>query len=371
MNKRNQIQLFASDAIIENKFRGICKVAPRVGKCKITIDALNTVKKSLHVLIIAPRKEIFKDWKKEFNKWGLNLNIHIDFVWHNSLKKNKKFYNLIVCDEIHEYNINVLYELDERKNKGMRILGLTGTLDSDTAFTIKQIVGINTFFNYTIDEAIKDKIIADYKIICIGCELNNIDKSVLSGTKEKSFHQTEKQAYDYWNNRYTIARNNMRFNETRLPMNRRKNIIYNSQTKINVTKQIVDSVDRCIIFTAYQKVADTVGDSSFHSKSNKLNLEKFKLKEFNKLGVVSMVSMGVTIPDLKFAIFNQLKSGENTAIQQAMRAMNVDGGKIATIYVIYLKNTQDEVWMKSALKGFDSNKIEYIDKIEYEKQNIR
>jgi hypothetical protein len=71
--------------------------------------------------------------------------------------------------------------------------------------------------------------------------------------------------------------------------------------------------------------------------------------------------MGVTITELKVAVFNQLKSEENLAIQQAMRVMNMEGGKKATIYIVYLKGTQDEVWMLSALQGFDPSKIKKID----------
>jgi superfamily II DNA or RNA helicase len=109
-----------------------------------------------------------------------------------------------------------------------------------------------------------------------------------------------------------------------------------------------------------QKVADNIGDSSFHSNTtDKTTLEKFKQGEFNKTAVVSMVSMGVTFPNLKIAVFNQLKSGENLAVQQAMRVMNMEDGKKAMIYIVYLKGTQDEIWLKSALKGFNKNKIYY------------
>ena len=142
-------------------------------------------------------------------------------------------------------------------------------------------------------------------------------------------------------------------------MMRRKNIIYNSRTKINITKRIVELHDRCLIFTGFQKIADSIGDASFHSKSSKDTLEKLKAGKINKVAVVSMVSMGVTIPNLKVAVFNQLKSGENTAVQQAMRAMNVDGNKMATIIIVYLKNTRDQVWMESALKGFNPKKVTF------------
>jgi hypothetical protein len=43
-----------------------------------------------------------------------------------------------------------------------------------------------------------------------------------------------------------------------------------------------------------------------------------------------------------------------------MRAMNMEGGKIATIWVVFLKGTQDEIWMHSALKGFDQSKIKFV-----------
>ena len=54
--KREQIQLEATQTIIDNKFKGIIEVAPRVGKSKIVIDALNTINVDLKVLIMAPRK---------------------------------------------------------------------------------------------------------------------------------------------------------------------------------------------------------------------------------------------------------------------------------------------------------------------------
>jgi superfamily II DNA or RNA helicase len=144
-------------------------------------------------------------------------------------------------------------------------------------------------------------------------------------------------------------------------MSKRLDVIYNSKTKLEATKKILSLQDRAISFSGRQEIADQLGDESFHSKADKTALDRFKAGKINKLSVVSMVSMGVTIPDLKIAVFNQLKSEENLAIQQAMRVMNMEGGKKATIYIVYLKGTQDEVWMLSALQGFDPNKIKKID----------
>lgn len=359
--KREQIQLEATQAIINNKFRGILEVAPRVGKSKIVIDALNTVSIDLKVLIMAPRKEIFESWKIEFERWGLRDNISVDFLWSNSLKKNTNTYNLIICDEVHAYNLNVLSLLTKEQAKGTRILSITGTLDGNTQYVLETMLKQELLYSYTVAEAIEDQIVADYEIICVGCELDTVDAYVLAGNQEKSFLQTEAAAYKYWNDKYQIAKSRQQWSSLRFLMSKRLDVIYNSKTKLEATKKILKLNKRVISFSGRQEIADQLGDESFHSKADKTALERFKDGKIDKLSVVSMVSMGVTIPDLKVAVFNQLKSEENLAIQQAMRVMNMEGGKKATIYIVYLKNTQDEVWMLSALQGFDQNKIKKID----------
>lgn len=357
MNKRQEIQTAATDAIVFNRFVGVVEVAPRVGKTKITIDALNTVEKEISVLILAPRKEIFESWKEEMKKWNLRDNIKVEFLWSNSISKNKKAYNLIIADEIHAYNLKVLNLLSKEQLKGTRILALTGTLDGDTEFLLETMLKLNVLYTYSVEQAIADKIIADYEIICVGCDLDYRDKYVLGGNKENAFLQTEAEAYAYWDTAYTQAKQRQKWSSLRFLMSKRLDVIYNARSKQKVTEDILSLVDRCIIFSGRQDIADKLGDNSFHSKSDKDSLKQFSEGKIDKLSVVAMVSMGITIPDLKVAVFNQLKSGENLAVQQAMRAMNMDGGRKATIYIVYLRNTQDEVWMRSALKGFESNKI--------------
>jgi hypothetical protein len=43
-----------------------------------------------------------------------------------------------------------------------------------------------------------------------------------------------------------------------------------------------------------------------------------------------------------------------------MRTMNLQGGKKATIWIVYLKETQDILWLTSALKGFEKDKIKWL-----------
>jgi len=360
MDIRQVKQSEAVASIRENKYTGLIHVSPRVGKSKLMIDALNFIKKPLKVLILVPSVPIIKSWKAEIKKWGLSDLITPVFLWHNSLRKIKDSYDLIVCDEIHEYNDKVLLQLKKHQIAGSRILGLSGTINKQKEACLRSMLNLKKIYEYTFEEAIADGVIADYEIICVGCELNEIDATVTAGTEDKPFKQTEYNAYEYWNNRYNNIAYNNDYKMRKTIISKRKSIIYNSDTKINKTQEIVNSVDRCIVFTGLQEVADQMGQASYHSKSKDNSLEEFSLGHLDKLAVVSMVSMGITIPNLKVAVFNQVKSNEALFIQQVLRTMNLDGDQKATIYIVYLKNTQDAVWVKSATEGFNKSKITFI-----------
>lgn len=362
VNIRDKIQKEVIEEIIKSRYHCLIHVSPRLGKSKCIIDALNKVNRSLDVLIIAPKKPILESWKVEIIKWNLKEDISIDYSWSNSLKKCKTTYDLIIADEIHEYNKNVLDLLENHIRNNTRIIALTGTLDSDTEYAVTNDLKIPLVYEYSIDQAIKDKVIADYEIICVGCELDNTNKYILAGNEEKRFYQTELEAYTYWNNQYNLAVTRKRWTSLKFLMSARLNIIYNSLTKVNVTQQLLETLNnqRCLVFTGRQEIADTIVPHSFHSKSSEDTLTMFKEGEINQLAVVSMVSMGITILDLKIAIFNQLKSNENLAVQQAMRILNMEDSKKATIYIVYLKNTQDFVWAQKALQGFNETKIKWL-----------
>jgi superfamily II DNA or RNA helicase len=360
MNKREKIQKEGTQAILNNKFSGIVHCSPRLGKSKLVIDALNTKEIELNVLITAPSIPVFESWKKEIVTWDLKENVNVDYCWSNSLKKVKKDYHLIIADECHEYNLKVLTQLKKQQNKGTKVLGLTGTLDEESRINLQKILGLEVVYEYSFEQAIKDKIIADYQITCISCELDDTEKYILAGSKEKPFYQTELQSYSYWDNRYNIDLQNRMFSSLKFIISKRSNIIYNSISKLKKTQELVAKSKRCLIFTGRQEIADQIGEASFHSKSKVDSLDLFKTGEINKLSVINMVSVGQTIPNLKECIFNQLQSVETTAIQKSMRSMNLESNKKAKIKVLYLKGTQDEIWIKKALKGFEQNKIKWL-----------
>ena len=344
MEKRFQIQKEVTDVIVENRFIGIIHVSPRVGKTKTVIDALNTVSRPLEVLILAPKIPILGSWEVEIKKWNLRDNINVTLEWSNSIKKNKKFYDLIVCDEIHDYNLSVLSFIKMKQLSGSRILAMTGTLNETDENRISNILKLKKLYSYSFEQAIDDGIIADYRITCIGIDLS----------------EDEQTLYTIWDNRFNRAVEIGNHRGIKGIISKRADIIYNSVTKLNKTKELISGIDRCLIFTARSTIADQLGDGAFHGKSDKNTLQSFSNGSLNKLSVISMISMGVSIPDLKTVVFNQVKSGDSLCIQQSMRACNPDKDRIAQIYIIYLRNTVDEVWMQMAIQNFNPLKITYL-----------
>ena len=290
LEKRIEIQTLATTAIVESKFRNVLvDVAFRVGKTKILIDALNTINSEIKVLVMAPQVPILESWKQEIEKWGLKETISITYCWSNSLKKETDAYHLIIADECHAYNKSVLMHLRRHQIQGSRIVGLTGTLDQVSEFNLSNILSLKTVFTYSFAQAVSDGIIADYSVTCIGLELDDTEE-IYSISKDLPL-VTEKVAYEYWNKLYNKAVKNQKFNSLKFYMMKRKDIIYGSKTKLEVTKSLVSKEKRCLIFSARQEVADQLGDTQFHSKAKK-GLELFKKGKKNKLSVISMVSMG-------------------------------------------------------------------------------
>jgi superfamily II DNA or RNA helicase len=143
-------------------------------------------------------------------------------------------------------------------------------------------------------------------------------------------------------------------------MTKRFNFLYGAQSKVDIAKRIVDRLDRCLVFTARAEQAEYMCDA-YHSKNKKLgNLERFINKDIDKLSVVEMVNMGITIPELKHAVIHQMKSNSEMSLQKVLRMCNLEDDKTAQIYVTVYRNTVDEGWVNSAFSTVNPQKIKRI-----------
>ncbi len=364
-HKREEIQKEAMQAIVDSSFVGYIDVSPRVGKSKIVIDAMNLMyNKEISILITAPFNSILESWQKEFIKWKLSKHINISVINQRSLEKvNLEDYDVLICDEVHSLSSRQLEVIANQSFLGL--LGLSGSVSSDTSKKLRKELDLHCIYEYSIEQAIEDGIIADYEILLVPIALDNKVAYIEAGNKAKRFMTTEKKNYDYLTKSFdkfrALAWKRKELEPVKMSFaSKRANLIYTSKTKIEATKKILAKLDRTLVFTARTKVAEELGDKSYHSKSTEDTLTQFFNEEFSKLGVCEMTNMGITFPNLKVGVFHQLRSSEESAIQKVLRMCNLEEDVIAKIIIVYYENTKDEEWVIKATTPFDPNKVKKI-----------
>jgi len=198
---RNKRQKEWADKWLESQW-GILYLCPRSGKCKTTINILNSFNNP-KILIIHPLETIRKVWQDEFIKWKYNTS-NVQYSTTQSLWKlseSPEFYDIIIIDEIHQLSSANLIELQKLIDFGnKRILGLSGTISEKTEDELLQALNLPILAHYTIEQAIKEQVITDYEIKVIKTKLNNTVKYI-QPSKKKKFFITEKQRYDWLTNK--------------------------------------------------------------------------------------------------------------------------------------------------------------------------
>lgn len=356
---RTTVQGDAIKAIKDNDYQGIILVSPRVGKSKILLDSIAD-KKDWNIVITSPYDTIKKNWFDEGFKWKCETNY--DSICHRSLIKIPKDIDLLVIDEVQTLSQNQIDTI--RLIKPKRILGLTGTLNAETSRDLKSQIGLKVIFEYSIEKAIQDGIISNFEVVLVESEFDKQEKTILSGTKKKSYWTTEQGHYDFLTKQFEKFKVLSWKDPGMEPLKMkyagdRSRFIYSSKSKFEIAKKIVDNSERCLIFTGLQERADQFGPS-FHSKSKDNNLEKFINGEINKLAVIEMVNMGITIPNLKVAVIHQLKSNSEMSLQKILRMCNLEDDKIAKIYITVYKDSVDSSWVNKALETVNPERIKKI-----------
>jgi superfamily II DNA or RNA helicase len=366
---RAQIHKEAEECFYENDFKGILCISQRVGKtyisCMIIKKIINLYPK-LPIDVYVPFVNLIEEtWKPELIKWLGCVPENINFKTHKSINKEKDFNkNFQIIDEIHLLsNQNMTkFVLAER------VLGLTGTMNEQTRFDVSNILNLDIIYEYSVIEAVKDGIIADFIVNVVYCDLDNKIKNIPSGSLSNPFYSTERSYYDYLTKvfehykelAYTNPFNNK---NKRFASDKRMRFIYSSKTKIDNVKSFLNKNknEKVLIFASNIKTAEYLSKYSYHSKSKEDNLAKFNENKFNHLSCCKMLNVGVTIPKLHKIVIQQLTSNEENTSQILARALNLEyEGKVAEINIFCIRNTVDEVWVKKSLSWIPDEKINYL-----------
>ena len=336
---------------------GTYLIAPRVGKTRILIEIIKKFKYK-KILWVTPNTKLRdEDIPNEFIKWKAKTYLSkTNIVCYSSLKKQSGEYDLIVLDEVQCLSLLQANRLLSKRLTFKSLIGLTGTLPKHKIkLDIMSYLGLDEILKeISINEAIDNNIVADYKVMTIGIPIDSINKNILSGNKTKSFYQTEYQKYKYLSN---VCENTM----STASFLRRMRFIYNLPSKLNYAKAILPKLKgRTLIFCSNIQQSNQLGVPTFNSKTNKDNLNKFLNEEIDTLALVNSGGVGYTFQNIDNVLVIQADSNKNAlSLQKICRSLIYRPNYTAKIYILYSKDTVDKKWVFSLLEDLNSNKVKH------------
>ena len=113
---------------------------------------------------------------------------------------------------------------------------------------------------------------------------------------------------------------------------------------------------------------EAIRTKAYHSKlGSKARfdiLDNFKTKRhITGLNTVEAANAGLDVPDLEYIVMNGITSKALPMIQRIGRAARWVEGKKAKAILFYVKDSQEEKWMKNATKSFESIRIDSVSQI--------
>ena len=348
---------------------GLLQLAPRVGKTKLGIDIIKR-EKPKSVLWVTPNTKLRdEDIPAEFKQWkALRYLSKTDIICYASLSNHTGNYDKVILDEYQDLTVANAEPLLNGKIKYKTILGLSGThpkyKDKQNLYDTLELKSLSKM---TIDEAVENKLIAPYKIKVIELDLDVKDKYIKAGSKTKPFMQTEKARYDY----LTRLINIKLFSGQPVPkffyLNRMR-FLYNLKSKHEFAKKLIKKLEgRTLIFTGSIAQAEDLCKNTYHSKTDDKLLKKFLEGNIQQLACVNAGGVGYTYRGVKNFVITQINSNsKGDSTQKIARSLVLQDGYVATIYILVIRNTVDEDWLKKVLQDFNNENIEYISSKNYE-----
>ena len=358
---RNDVQQEALDIATNNNRCGL-GISMGGGKTRIGIQHLQAnYNPFVKALVVIPKLSVKDSWIKELQKMDLEpLENHLVFTTYLSINKhNPNDYDVVYLDECHSLLDNHEPFLSSFTGK---ILGLTGTppirKGSEKYRMVQKYCPIK--YEFSVDEASDTKILNQYQIVIHELHLSKV-YTLPKKNKETGgvWYTSEYNDYQY---------STMRLGDAQTPAQKKFSSIMRMKsmmdyiTKEDYTKSLLKNMgQKCIVFANTQKQADRICKHSYHSKNkdSKDNLEMFADGRIDKLSCVLQLSEGVSIPGLKQGIIMHSYGNERKSSQRIGRLLRLSPDQTATCHILCYMNTQDEKWVKSALSGFDQNKIKY------------
>jgi len=209
-------------------------------------------------------------------------------------------------------------------------------------------------------------LVAPYDVYCIPVELTGDERTAYKRANQSFVHNKYLLGgYDAFDEASRILNGapgdkkaaSQFFNAIR----RRKSIVQHAANKIELSKDLVaeHSKQKILCFAGTieftNAIAAAVGGDTYHSKmttkNRKASLERFENTKDAILCTVKALNQGFDVPDVEIGIIAGLESKALPMIQRLGRLIRFKKGKRGRVYILYVKDSQEQKWMEQATKS--------------------
>ena len=354
------------------------------GKSRVGVNAIREItleEDSRPALLFVPFDHLKDRFKDEFEKTGGMPERKIQMECYASIEKlDPSAYSIAVCDEVHLgltdrcldfYNIF----------KG-RLVFLTATRPEDSIYLQRMLHLCPVVYEISLDECVRKGLVAPYRIECISVQLTPEEQLKYSIVSKNFGYWKGKLGFDPFNTAKHILKGPSQYRKEDMnaalgflrAIKQRKGLVDHAFNKIRVSSRLVSELSgKKLIFGGDNAFTDLLasnipGSVTYHSKIRpKLReaaLDHFRTGISNTLCSTKALNQGLDIPDASIGIICGLTSKALTMVQRVGRLVRIDSNdpdKTGKVVIVYVKDSQEEKWLRNALRTLDSSNITWKD----------
>ena len=333
-------------------------------------------------LVLVPTQQLQEQFKQEFIKWGYkDILDSVDIMCYQSAYKLESMhYNVVVCDEIH-LGLSPEYRKFFENNTWNRILCMTATLPEDMEYCdlLQEIAP--TIYRITLDECVNLGLVSPYEVLCVPVELDSVEKAeydkanktfVYAKYQLGQFDAFEKANYIMGAGKHTATgQEKAAAVQFYRAIRARKNIVDHASSKLAVLQRIVikNISEKILVFGGSNEFTDKLAEATetfstvYHSGKTKKQKEQalvdFRSGDRPVLCSTKALNQGFDVADATMAVICGLTSKGLTMIQRVGRIIRYQPNKRGQIICLYVKDSQEEKWLKSSVKSLKN--VKWID----------
>lgn len=356
-----------------NKFVGSIIAGTGFGKSRCGVLAIeHALKYGDKALVLVPTIQLQSQFRTEFDKWGVD-STNVEIICYQSAYKLKdQHYDIVVCDEIH-LGLSVEYRKFFDNNTYDKLLCMTATLPEEQEYKELLHKLAPTTYSITLDKCVELGIVSPYEINCVPISLTpderadykTVNNKFVSCTYALGQHDAFNQA------KYILGSANSHPEDKKVAaqfyqaIRERKAIVDFAENKITAFKALVNANTdkKILVFSGANNFTDQLCESvsplavSYHSNKSKKKreeaLELFRNDEINILCSTKALNQGLDIPNANMGIICGLTSKSLSMIQRIGRLIRFQEGKVGSVYILYVENSQEEKWLKNSVRSLN------------------